>query len=75
MENGFLPWRNLRVPVEKLERGVCVDVPAKRGRSQDTARQACRMRKIMVILPITRSVAQNRFRGGGGKVEGSRERV
>ena len=30
----------MRVPVEKLERGVCVDVPAKRGRSQDTARQA-----------------------------------
>ena len=46
--------------------GVCIDVPAKRGRSQDTARQACRMRKIMVVLPITRSVAQNRFRGGGG---------
>ena len=56
--------------------GVCIDVPAKRGRSQDTARQARRMRKIiMVVLPITRSVAQNRFRGGGGKVEGSRERV
>ena len=57
---------------------VCIDVPAKRGRSQDTARQARRMtkrKKKTVVLPITRSVAQNRFREGGGKVEGSREWV
>ena len=32
-------------------------------------------KKKMVVLPITRSVAQNRFREGGSKVEGSREWV
>ena len=46
---------------------------------EDTARQARRMRvrkKIkMVVTPITRSVAQIRFREGGGNVEGSREWV
>ena len=65
--------------------GVYIVVPAKRGRSQDTARQARRMHwqnesrarvwggKKMLVLPIIRSVAQVRFREGGGKVEGSRE--
>ena len=32
--------------------GVCIVVPAKRGRSQDTARQVRGMRKKMVVLPI-----------------------
>ena len=33
--------------------GVCIDVPAKRGRSQDTARQArrrMRVRKIVMVV-------------------------
>ena len=57
--------------------GVCIVVPTKRGRSQDTARQACKVRgkEKMVVLPVIRSVAQVRFREGGGKVEGSREWV
>ena len=53
---------------------VCIDVPAKRGRSQDTARQARRItqrKKKMVVLPITRSVAQNRFREGGDDDQGN----
>ena len=53
--------------------GVCIVVPPKKGRSQDTARQARRMRvreKMMVVLPITRSVAQIRFREGGGQGRG-----
>ena len=56
---------------------MCIVVPAKLGQSQDTARQARRMRvrKKMVVLPVFRSVAQIRFREGGGKVEGGREWV
>ena len=57
--------------------GVCIVVPAKRGVSGHgkAGAQNENAGKKMVVLPITRSEAQIRFREGGGKVEGSREWV
>ena len=51
--------------------GVCIVVPAKRGVSGHgkAGAQNENAGKKMVVLPITRSEAQIRFREGGGKVE------
>ena len=54
---------------------MCIVVPAKRGQSQDTARQLYVMREKMVVLPILFLTALIYSRGvpepGTGKVEGA----
>ena len=45
---------------------MCIVVPPKRGRSQDTARQARGMRGKMVVLPMLARRAGTRYRVLGG---------
>ena len=50
---------------------MCIVVPAKRGQSQDTARQLHAMRKKMVVLPILARRTGTRYReSGGGRKRG-----
>ena len=50
---------------------MCIVVPAKRGQSQDTARQLYAMRKKMVVLPILARRTGTRYReSGGGRKRG-----